>query len=624
MKKIVSAALALVMMLSLIVVSAPAVLADTPAAPSGKVFAGYYTDSTYSTAALEETAYPKYVDSNVLTAKYQLIFGVNEDDATTRMRVVTTVDSLHYQEVGFFLQINGDTERKLSTKTVAKKIIGTTDGLDELEYKPTEFSSESMYFCAFNFTVSSSAYSKTMSFTPYWVTMSGETVRGEQRDIVINQSPYFNNILIKNAAELNAFATASQSKSYAGWTIKLTADIDLNPGFTATESGMDNGSGGTPAQWTTIGKIYGGAVPFAGTFDGQGHTISGLYVYNVKYGQGLFGYTSNTAVIQNLRLTNSRFETNQSYLGSIVGKGSGTIRNVYSDAIVTSTKAGVGGIVGQLDAGDTLTVEGCWFDGLVKSQGSGTSGVKYGGIAGGVSGSGTTLSVSDCLFTGTVNNNTGSYGNNYVGGIVGGVETGAEATLATSLCAGTIQVASGKQYGLLVGMNDSATLDIDTCYGVGAYANGCCIIAGRNTTVAVYIRCADTSWNREAFADSNVWPPKMPSMFLSSAPTGSAAASSLTNFDFPNKWITVPGAVAVPSSFDRYGSDTIVLSTAEDLREFAARSLEYNFAGKTVKVLVEEVINAGEGDADEGGTGIDGDTETEKIKDYLSIFRGKE
>ena len=65
MKKIMSAALVLIMTLSLVMVGVPAAWADTPT-EAGKVFAGYYTDDTYTTPSNGETSYPKFVDEDVL------------------------------------------------------------------------------------------------------------------------------------------------------------------------------------------------------------------------------------------------------------------------------------------------------------------------------------------------------------------------------------------------------------------------------------------------------------------------------------------------------------------------------------------------------------------------------
>ena len=164
MKKIMSAALALIMTLSLVMVGVPAAWADTPT-ETGKVFAGYYTDDTYTTPSNGETSYPKFVDEDVLKVKCQLTYLANEDDDSTRIRVVTTVDSTRYQKVGFFVSVDGGAEKEYATTKVARRIVGT-DGLANLEYEPSVFSAESQYFCAYNFTVGSAKFGTALSFTP--------------------------------------------------------------------------------------------------------------------------------------------------------------------------------------------------------------------------------------------------------------------------------------------------------------------------------------------------------------------------------------------------------------------------------------------------------------------------
>lgn len=73
--------------------------------------------------------------------------------------------------------------------------------------------------------------------------------------------------------------------NFSGKTIKLTADIDLGN-----------------RAWTPIGDD--GWI-FGGTFDGQGHTIVGLYINNSSQNQGLFGYVDRSAIVQNLIVTGS-------------------------------------------------------------------------------------------------------------------------------------------------------------------------------------------------------------------------------------------------------------------------------------------------------------------------------
>lgn len=144
---------------------------------------------------------------------------------------------------------------------------------------------------------------------------------------------------------------------------------------------------------------------FAGTFDGQGHTISGLYMKSDGLYLGLFGTldASGNSIIKNLKLTNSYFECTRTTginsnelegLGSIAGQGAGLIDTVYSDAIVVSNFRNVGGLIGnQRHANSPLTIQNSWFNGKV----TGTQWV--GGLVGFVYGTVGYTNLIDCLVT---------------------------------------------------------------------------------------------------------------------------------------------------------------------------------------------------------------------------------
>lgn len=126
------------------------------------------------------------------------------------------------------------------------------------------------------------------------------------------------NVSITEANQLKALARMVNSgkDSMTGKTIMLGADIRLNNDAVPTSGN----------QWTPIGT---NSKRFAGTFDGQGHTISGLYINNSLQDQGLFGYIDKSAIVQNLIVTGS-VTTGGDSTGGIVGKSprnSGTVRN---------------------------------------------------------------------------------------------------------------------------------------------------------------------------------------------------------------------------------------------------------------------------------------------------------
>ena len=160
---------------------------------------------------------------------------------------------------------------------------------------------------------------------------------------------------IGTAAELAGLAKlVNDGTNFSGKTIKLTADIRLNNDAVPTSGN----------QWTPIGKYVSSREkkPFSGTFDGQGHTISGLYInLSNRSGnlyQGLFGYCSG-GIVQNLIVT-----------GSVAVKGSTRVSIQY-----------VAGIVGY--GANSSAVKNCGFYGTINVEnGSGSCTNKNGGVLG--------------------------------------------------------------------------------------------------------------------------------------------------------------------------------------------------------------------------------------------------
>lgn len=110
---------------------------------------------------------------------------------------------------------------------------------------------------------------------------------------------------INNVAELYEFAKTSQTANFRHKIVYLGSDIIVNDG--TSEEIKANAS--TALQWTPIGTSASNGYPFAGTFDGQGHIISGLCANAVTGEKALFQGTASTSVIKNLKLINSYFAT---------------------------------------------------------------------------------------------------------------------------------------------------------------------------------------------------------------------------------------------------------------------------------------------------------------------------
>ena len=197
----------------------------------------------------------------------------------------------------------------------------------------------------------------------------------------------------------------NSGNSYKGKTIKLTADIDLNPGWNAATTVVGAG-GADPATTTASFTVTFPTAPankwkpidwFEGTFDGQGHSIKGLYI-DYAYQKGSKGKTAegydiydyhngvgfiswNDGTVKNVVFTNGlisvhHYKSTQTganiRIGSVAGRNYGTIENVYSDmelwlsAASDAEFANIGGICGRF--GDkTNTISNCVFAGKIGS-----------------------------------------------------------------------------------------------------------------------------------------------------------------------------------------------------------------------------------------------------------------
>ena len=194
---------------------------------------------------------------------------------------------------------------------------------------------------------------------------------------------------ISSAEELRAFAEKVNGGERDASAV-LTDDIDLNPGMEINDDGTVTGN---PEEWTPIGNS---SQQYSGTFDGNGKTISGLYIDSSDNDQGLFGYVGSSGTVENCYNTGA-VNSSGNWVGGVVGVNSGSVTNCYNTGAVSGSDWYVGGVVGWNDRG---TVTNCYNTGKV----SGNSYV--GGVAGGNSSIGT---VTGCYFLqGTAGSGIGS------------------------------------------------------------------------------------------------------------------------------------------------------------------------------------------------------------------------
>ena len=170
---------------------------------------------------------------------------------------------------------------------------------------------------------------------------------------------------ISNKEELYAFALVVNKNVETSANAVLTADITVNTGVLKSDGTLaDNYT--DFETWTPIGNNQ---KPYTGTFDGQGHTISGPYFNDVDASYvGLFG--GNSGTIKNVGVVDSYF-----YGSDLVGGVCGwtyksTLENCYNKGTVSS-KGYAGGICGSVSEGtirdcyNTGSVTGTWYVGGV-------------------------------------------------------------------------------------------------------------------------------------------------------------------------------------------------------------------------------------------------------------------
>lgn len=288
-----------------------------------------------------------------------------------------------------------------------------------------------------------------------------------------------------------AYAVNNQMES-AGYCAVLTADIDL--GY---------------CRWPVIGILSSnGQRAYTGTFDGQGHTVSGLYITSLGGRQklGLFGVAQD-AVIENLTVRGSieltgvkSYDMTAGYIiGGLLGSGEVkdgkgvTIRNCVSQVDISvsfvndqkAQRASVSGLVGRLSGSGSHEITDCRNEGRVYT--SFEPGAYYLGGFGGDGGQGGIVGFIDasarlerCVNTGTVYAGRAAG----VGGIVG--NAGANGvTITLNQCANQGAVSNDIGGALLrkggtggiIGLAPTGSITVSSCYNTGAVA-GSAIVGG--------------------------------------------------------------------------------------------------------------------------------------------------
>ena len=261
---------------------------------------------------------------------------------------------------------------------------------------------------------------------------------------------------MKNAADWQAGGEYTYTVSLAaakdlGYTIESNGSYTVtsadglmnvaelvNGGKTDINITLDKNIDLTGKGWTPIGTSFDNS--YKGTFDGGGHTITGLTVTTNDQFVGLFGYLNRAGMVKNVVMEGIQITSNHMFgcTGGVVGYSWGTIENCSVSGSVSGTNC-VGGVVGgQQSSGSIIgcsssaTVKGTRHVGGVVGEKWGTMTACYatgnvtleinspldlsGGGVVGLNGGSTVLA---CYATGNVNSKGRSTGNVHIGGLFG-------------------------------------------------------------------------------------------------------------------------------------------------------------------------------------------------------------
>ncbi|MDR0305024.1 MAG: hypothetical protein LBH98_09720 [Chitinispirillales bacterium] len=301
------------------------------------------------------------------------------------------------------------------------------------------------------------------------------TYNTDSRVTVINWNDI--QVTINTLGDLRAFRDRVNARNdFSGQTFILADNISLEG---------DN-------QWVPIGTKSGNtAIPFNGTFDGDGKVVKGINIGGNNDRQGLFGFVDNMATVKNLGIINVNIKGN-TRIGGLVGSNAGIIENCYvSGNIIVMGTDYVGGLVGISVEGGRI--ENCYAAGNI-------GGNSYiGGLVGENGGTIDNCYISGGNVRGTKENsgglvgkNTGTIGNCYaiVGvtgiGNVGGLAGRSQGTIKN--CYATGNVAGTTSVGGLMGITDLGRSITINCYATGN-------VKGNNNVGGLLGQHGETWWN---------------------------------------------------------------------------------------------------------------------------------
>jgi hypothetical protein len=254
----------------------------------------------------------------------------------------------------------------------------------------------------------------------------------------------------------------------------------VNGGKTDINITLDKNIDLTGKDWTPIGTDYDNS--YKGTFDGGGHTITGLtFTTNDEYA-GLFGWLNRAGTVKNVVMEGVQITSNQIYggsIGGVVGSSWGTIENCSVSGSVSGTVY-VGGVVG-VQIGGSIT--GCSSSATVKGT------VDVGGVAGQTNSSAT---LTACYATGNVTLEIAPKKNIAGGGLVG---MNAGSSLLACYATGNVtSTGSSTGYMHIGGFLGNNYTTVTACYWKNNHEQG--IGYNRESTGATKVDGSVVTWQK--------------------------------------------------------------------------------------------------------------------------------
>ena len=252
----------------------------------------------------------------------------------------------------------------------------------------------------------------------------------------------------------------------------------VNGGKTDINITLDKNIDLTGKDWTPIGTSFDNS--YTGTFDGGGHTITGLTITTKDQFVGLFGYLNRAGTVKNVVMEGVQITSNQIYggsIGGVVGYSWGTIENCSVSGSVSGTKC-VGGVVGAQKAG---SITGCSSSATVKGT------VDVGGVAGEKWGS-----MTACYATGNVTLEIDSPKNLSGGGLVG--FNGGSSVLACYATGNVTSTGSSTGKVHIGGFLGNNYTTVTACYWKNNHEQG--IGYNNKVTEATKVDGTDVTWQK--------------------------------------------------------------------------------------------------------------------------------